>query len=275
MPTITIDESLCHQCGTCAGDCLMHLITLNDDGQPVFAAGNESVCISCQHCFSICPTGAIGFDGHTASESMELSELSLPAYEEVESFTRARRSFRHYQQKNVDPALIDKLLKTLAYSPTGVNAQELTFHVVDDIGTMARFAESMTDIAVAAAKEDGSEGKSYFARFATLPREAVIALITRNAPHALIVSAPPDAPCAEADVVIALSYFEFLAQSAGLGTVWWGMLQSITKRCPEVKTLLGIPHDHPYYAMLFGLPAIRFARIPLKENAAVVRRIEL
>lgn len=45
----------------------------------------------------------------------------------------------------------------------------------------------------------------------------------RGAPHLLIASSPKTAPSPEADCFIALTYFELLAASMGLGTVWSGL----------------------------------------------------
>ena len=45
-------------------------------------------------------------------------------------------------------------------------------------------------------------------------------MIFRGAPHLLVVSASPESVCPAEDVNLALAYFELMAQSAGLGTVW-------------------------------------------------------
>jgi hypothetical protein len=95
----------------------------------------------------------------------------------------------------------------------------------------------------------------------------------RGAPHALIVSAPANAPCPEQDVPLALAYFELLAQSAGLGTVWWGMLKHTLETFPDLKPLLGIKPNDVYYGMLFGMPSIQFARTVQRDDAAQIRRI--
>jgi hypothetical protein len=66
-----------------------------------------------------------------------------------------------------------------------------------------------------------------------------------------------------------------LAQSAGLGTVWCGLLKLAFESAPELKSLVGLPADHHYYAMLFGPPAIRFARSVQRDDAAEIRRVKL
>jgi hypothetical protein len=92
----------------------------------------------------------------------------------------------------------------------------------------------------------------------------------------LIVSAGPEAICPSEDATLALAYFELLAQSAGLGTVWWGMFKMLMLALPELKPVIGIPDDHQYYyAMLFGVPAVRYARTVQRDDAAVVRLIAI
>jgi len=85
------------------------------------------------------------------------------------------------------------------------------------------------------------------------------------------VTAPLSVICPQEDVMIALSYFEFLARSGGLGTVWWGFLKILLETIPDLKPLYGIPSDHAYYAMLFGHPAVRYARLVQRDDAAKIR----
>ena len=73
---------------------------------------------------------------------------------------------------------------------------------------------------------------------------------------------------------LALAYFELLAQSAGLGTVWLGLLKRALEILPELKALLGLPGDHVYYAMLFGHPAVRYARTVQRRGTARLRILE-
>jgi hypothetical protein len=48
----------------------------------------------------------------------------------------------------------------------------------------------------------------------------------------------------------------------------------LLRALPELKPLIGIPDEHPYYyAMLFGIPAFRYARTVQRDDAAVVRRV--
>lgn len=77
-----------------------------------------------------------------------------------------------------------------------------------------------------------------------------------------MVSNNIEASCVDQDPFIFLSYFELLAQSRGIGTVWCGLLYWALKDIlPELLPRLGIPEDYRLgYAMLFGYPAFSYYR---------------
>ena len=198
-----------------------------------------------------------------------------PRPEQMTHLIRGRRSVRRYRDENVEPALIAGLLGTVANGPTGVNNRSLTFTVVDDKENLNRLREKVMRALVEAARAGRIPARlAYVERAISAYVEHGADVIFRGAPHVLIVSAPPQSPCATEDVPIALAYFELLAQSAGLGTVWCGLLKLAFESVPEMKTLVDLPAGHHYYAMLFGYPAIHFARTVQRDNAATIKRVE-
>ena len=272
MNQFIVDTSLCTRCGLCVADCPSYIIELDGNGAPRIPEEKKASCIKCQHCLAVCPTGAVSVLGKTPAGSRPVSAETIPGFSQMDHFVRSRRSIRHYKDENVDPALIDRLLKALAHAPTGCNAQELTFNVIDDKAVMRRLSDRLVTVLCKAA-EGNASAHPFLAQIESMSHEAVSNIVFRGAPHALIVSAPQDAPCPREDIALSLAYFELLAQSAGLGTVWWGFLQVVLGLAPEVKPVLGIPDGHEYYAILFGHPKIRFARTVQKEDAAQVRRV--
>jgi Fe-S-cluster-containing hydrogenase component 2 len=154
MPLLEIDQSLCEGCGLCVTDCIAGIIEQNESGFPSISPEKEKLCYKCQHCLAVCPTGALSILGKNPSDSLDLSQLSLPSYEQTDNFIRSRRSIRSYEDKNVDPALLEKLLKTLAFAPTGSNCQELTFNLIDDKREMRKFSELLADSVVEASKDE-------------------------------------------------------------------------------------------------------------------------
>jgi nitroreductase len=95
----------------------------------------------------------------------------------------------------------------------------------------------------------------------------------RGAPHLLVVASGAEADCGAEDVIIALSYFELLAQSAGIGTTWCGMLKFAVDAAPALREPLGLSVNFPFYAMMFGRPDVRYARTVQRDTAAEIRRI--
>lgn len=276
MLNFIVNDTLCNRCGLCALDCPSRIIDQAGKALPRITPKNESGCIGCQHCLAVCPTAAISIHGRNPANSIPISADKLPGFDQMAMLMRSRRSIRHYKDCNVDPALIAKLLVTVSNAPSGVNSRKLTFRVIDDKAVMGKLREKVLS-GLRAAGEAGKTPVSFAYLMNAVPAyyENGVDIIFRNAPHALIVSASPDAPCPDEDVTIALAYFELLAQSVGLGTVWWGMLKMALIALPELKKAVGVPDGHAYYAMLFGVPDIHFARTVQRDDAAKVQRISL
>ena len=80
-------------------------------------------------------------------------------------------------------------------------------------------------------------------------------------------------PSPEPDAVIALSYFELLAQSVGLGTTWCNLAEwAVASIIPDMKRKLNIPHSHIIgYMMLFGKPAVTYYRTVQRNNVKLNR----
>lgn len=268
MLQFAVNPERCTRCGLCETDCPAQIIKQEGSALPRIEPDQEPLCYQCQHCLAVCPTAAISILGRNPADSLPLT--SLPTLDQVERFVRGRRSIRQYRDQNVDSILIKRLLTTLANVPTGVNRRELTFTLIDDRAVMGGIR---TKVYQALASAPPSRVPEYLSSAATAYQDKGVDRVFRGAPHALVVSAPPEAPCPNQDVVLAVAYFEFLAQSAGLGTVWWGMMRSILEALPELKPLVCLPPDHVYYAMLFGVPAVRFARTVQRDDAAVIRRV--
>jgi nitroreductase/NAD-dependent dihydropyrimidine dehydrogenase PreA subunit len=274
MMNFTVNDSLCTRCGLCVLDCPSRIIEQPEMDLPQIADDGEAKCIQCQHCMAVCPTAAISIFGRDPADSISISADKLPSCDQMATLIRSRRSIRHYKDSNVDPDLIAKLLATVSNAPSGVNSRKLTFNVIDDKDVM----HQLRDKVLSRLKAENDAGKipdtfAYLTAAVPAYYDHGADILFRNAPHALIISEPPDAPCPSEDVTLALAYFELLAQSAGLGTVWWGMLKMVLIALPEMKTLLGLPEKHTYYGMLFGTPDIKYPRTVQRDDAAKIRRI--
>jgi len=275
MSILVVDKERCNRCGDCVSDCPSRIIALGDDGPPFIPAEKEQYCIRCQHCLAICPEGAVSIHGHRPEDSRPLLAEALPSLDQVDLLVRGRRSVRQYRHENVEPALVERLLDALACAPTGVNARELTFTVIRDRAILdvlrRRVIASLADAIKA---ERLSERNASFASAVIRADSEGRDIVFRGAPHLLVVSAPASTPCPQQDVPLTLATFDLLAQSAGLGTVWCGYLRRIFDAIPELKGLIDLPHEHVYYAMLFGYPAIRYARTVERKGSAIIHRVD-
>ena len=265
-----VDQEKCTKCGDCIKDCPVEIIALSPE-YPDIIEGKEDDCTKCQHCFTICEPGAISIFGLNPDESMPLKG-NLPSGKQMECLIKGRRSIRHYEKEPVDSNTLSHLLTVVANGPTSMNDQ-LLFTVVEDQETMKKFRDDvMEGIKVALVTSNLPTGSEFF--------DSVLDawdngqdLVFRHAPHILIVSSPDYVPSPEPDAIIALSYFELLAQSIGLGTTWSNLADwAVASIIPDMKRKLNIPDSHIIgYMMLFGKPAVSYHRTVQRNNLNINR----
>ena len=268
----SVDEGLCIGCGECASDCPYGVIEMQGDF-PRVAAGREGMCIRCQHCLAVCEPGALGIHGLHPENSLPLAG-HLPAADQLATLMRGRRSVRRYTGAPVAADQIQFLLDTVACAPTGVNNRQVLFTVIDDcevMETLRRTTYDSLDIVIREGRLPA--GMEFFRAMVEDALKNGRDNIFRGAPHLLIVSAPKQSPSPEADCHIALSYFELLAASMGLGTLWSGLAKwALTMIVPELLQRLGVSENHQVgYMMVFGHPAVTYHRTVQRASDHVNR----
>ena len=266
-----VAEDKCIQCDACVNDCPAHIISRNGN-VPTITSECEEQCLRCQHCLAVCPAGAVSIFGLNPENSLPLDAGALPSREQLKTFVRGRRSVRQFRRENVPRELIDALLADLAHAPTGCNDCDLVFSVVDDCRVIEQLLEQIVALIENTTIVDVPE---FIRAAAEAYRRDKTDFIFRGAPHLLIVSPGTKAHCGQEDSVLTLAYFELLAQSAGLGTTWCGMLKLTADVVPGVRELFGVEPETYFYAMMFGLPDVRYARTVQRDNAALIRTINL
>jgi nitroreductase len=187
---------------------------------------------------------------------------------------RGRRSCRQYKKENVDPELLKTILDDLAYVPTGCNDRTLKFLVINETEAMEALRQEVygqiMDRNPAGLAEPLRSSLGFLKSAVTEYRQTGRDQIFRGAPHLLVVAAPKTQTCAPHDADIALAYFEFLAVSGGLGVCWCGFLEMLDKCLPGLRPALGVKADDSVYGMMFGLPAVTYARTVCRTGTAEV-----
>lgn len=260
-----IDKDKCIHCGECSEDCVSGIIKLNADKLPTISAQDESRCIKCQHCLAVCPVGAISILDKDPNNSNLCN--NFPSDEQLLNLIQSRKSFRNYKKENLSQETIQKLKDMIKFAPTGCNNHNLHVSIIDDVEVMDRFRNRTNNtVKKLFLSTNLSSFMNKFSKYkdAFLNGEDVI---FRNAPHMLVISSPINAPCANEDPIIAMSYFELYAQSLGVGTLWCGFAQICLKLFPELCEFLEIPDGYkPVYVMLFGPTNTKYTRTTQPEE---------
>ena len=259
---LEIDPTLCTACGECVRDCPWTILELPEDGgPPATVPDRERLCIGCQHCLAVCPTGALSLDGFSPMGSRPLKN-GLPSPEQMETLIMGRRSVRRFKPDPLDPETLERLLAAAHYAPTGKNTRTTLFTVVDGPESMDRLRlEAMRGLRERIEADDLPPEFEFYkgVHGAWLKGRDVV---FRDAPHLLVLSTPKDGPSPRADGYIALNTFELMAGALGVGVLWDGFAKwLLTDIAPRAGDLLNIPGDHVIaYMMLFGRPAVRYHR---------------
>ncbi len=271
---LSVDSQKCIHCGLCADECQNRAIEMDPVSNiPRVAPDNgDARCMHCRHCLMICPVGALSVDHVNPGDCPAVGEF--PSYGSLLNLVRGRRSHRDFEQKNVSAETISELMDAMRYVPTGVNFRNLHFSLIDDIEVMNQYREQTYNHIRHIVEENRDPAAVKFTKGMYDMHKAGKDPVFRTAPHLLLVSVREDAPTAEADPLIAVSYFELLAHALGLGTVWFGRFLMMERSgfFPGLLKPFRVPAGYRTgYAMLFGKSTRTFCRTCNPDPVAVVK----
>ncbi len=282
MIDFVVDKDACVKCGECVRVCGRGVIAMSENG-PHVVTEKEALCIACQQCLAVCKPGAVSIFGKNPEDSIALKN-SFPLPEAELALIKGRRSFRCYKQESVSPEQIAQLMDAVFHAPTAAHRRTGGFTLVDDPAVMEAIrVESRSRVANLIQTQGLPEAfAGYEVPFINWTAENDS--IFRGAPHMIIATHHKDNHIGPAeaetsglvDTVISLSYFELMAQTMGLGTVWCGLAKLVFNvLAPDMPALMGIPEDQRIgYVMLFGKPSIKYHRT-VQRNPTPVHRVKM
>ena len=146
MPITGINLKLCTNCGQCITECPMRMFRIDQTEKQIIFDDSE-VCILCGHCIAVCPENAINFkdmkDNALDFETFEDPAELIP-YDVMHWFLRAKRSVRQYQRKKIPTDLIEKVIDSMRYAPTGANMRMLKCVILSDDEQIKSLSDSST-----------------------------------------------------------------------------------------------------------------------------------
>ena len=252
---VAINSELCIGCGLCVNDCVGgHLYLENGN-----AACKESGCISCGHCFAICPQGAVTLPALDASACTEVTPMTEISSEILLNAMKSRRSIRQFSSKAVGEEVIDKIIEAGRYAPTGSNAQDLHFTILGS--RQAELEEHCLKLFRSGSKALAPVLNRY------LGRSFDDHFFFKGAPLVIVVSARSDVNAA-----LASSYMELMAESLGLGVLYSGFFILCAKVSRKIRNILNIPKGRrPITCMVIGYPTVKYQRTVPRKAAKISR----
>jgi len=218
MSLFTIDQKKCKRDGMCAKECPAQIIVFTDkDTFPILLENGEESCINCGHCVAVCPHGAFKLNSMPLAECPSIQRNLLPAADQIRQLLMARRSIRFYKNRIVDHDLLEELINTARYAPTGSNKQQVQWLVFENTTEVNRLASMVIDFArlMLPITTDEAMAKSMERKIAA--RDKGIDLILRGAPHLIAVHSRRIYPLSRPTVRLLYPIWSFMPTRKGWG----------------------------------------------------------
>jgi nitroreductase/NAD-dependent dihydropyrimidine dehydrogenase PreA subunit len=264
MDIFEVNQETCTKCGACAAICSRGVIGFQEGMYPRTIPSATDFCARCGHCVAICPASSITHTEFPLDECPVIDDSLNISLEQYAQLVKSRRSIRRYLDKPVPREEITRLIDIARFAPTGHNAQEVRWLVVDDRDMLNEFEAVGHDWLRKVSKRDPMMA------FVIKRIEAGEPIFIRNAPALVIAHAEKNNPIAAIDSSIALAYFDLAANVNGLGCCWAGFFMMSANTYPPLKKAVKLPDDQRVYgALMLGYPKYRFRRIPRRNPARI------
>lgn len=244
MNTININEEKCNGCSLCIKDCPNSNLYLKNNKAHTSNPG----CMECGHCYAICPQNAISIEGYSCKAE------SVVPMTEIDSDTllaamKSRRSIRRFTSQPVEKEKLRKILEAGRYSPTGANAQNVSYTI---LGTKQEQAEKICVEMFRKGKEIGSSFISFLKKV-----EITDDFFFKGAPLVIVVSSKN-----KVNASLASAYIEIMAESLGLGVLYSGFFAMCAKFSGKLRKLIKLPKGEEVVScLIIGYPAVKYQRI--------------
>ncbi len=247
---IIVNEAKCIGCELCIKDCPGNCLCL-ENGK---AHADKTGCIECGHCYAICPQGAIRMANYECKDEAVVSMTEISSVTLLEAM-RSRRTMRRFTEQPVEQEKIDMILEAGRYSPTGANAQNVSYTI---LGSRQKEAEEICVGIFRKATALPGKIASVAERFRITDD-----FFFKGAPLVILVTSR-----SSVNAGLASSYMEIMAESLGLGVLYSGFFVLCTRLSRKLRKTIRLPKGHKVVTcMVIGYPAVKYQRIVPRKPA--------
>ncbi|HIJ91173.1 MAG: nitroreductase family protein [Desulfobulbaceae bacterium] len=279
-----IDQEKCTGCGLCLTVCPDQTLSILHGK----AAVSGDRCLACAHCHAICPTRAItvpGLEHELFFHTFNADNRHLPPGQgdtpQLVRLMLSRRSCRNYKKRDLDPKLLEDLIRIGTTAPSGTNSQGWTFTILPHRSAIETL---------------GNLVASYFVRLNRLAANPLLRTLLRllgkpalanyyhryyqtiahgvrewteqgrdrlfhGAPAAIIVGSRPGSSCPMEDALLATQNILLAAHTMGLGSCLIGFAVAAMAKDQNIQRALGIPDGEAIHAVIaLGYPSEPYQR---------------
>ncbi len=272
MDIIQINKETCTQCGICSVVCSFGLIEIEENSFPEPVPEADQFCNRCGACVAACPAASVDHINLPLEQSLLIDPELDVSFEQCAQLVKTRRSIRAYRDEPVPRETINQLIDTARYAPTGANQQNVKWLVIDDKEKMNRIREIGADFVLETVKANFpayAQAITFFEK----RRETGYDIFLHGAPTIVCTYGTSQMPTPSTNCIIALSYFDLLANGAGLSCCWLGFFTNAANNFDPIKEIVALPPENEVFgSMIIGYPRYKYQRIPVRNLADITWR---
>lgn len=283
-----IDYKKCTKCGRCLYVCPHKVLVMEENMVRV----TVDECMLCSHCYTVCPVDAVSFDEsvlrHCRFSSFKHSEKMVQPGEfssnDLLNLLKSRRSTRKYLEKDIPRNMLEDLISSAVYAPSGSNCQMWQFTCINGREKVWDFALKIKDFFVKLNRMAGNPVIRYLSflvagmamiRYNRDHKDSVVRaleesekgvdLLFHGAPAVIIIHGPMEGSTPVEDAQYAAYNICLMAHAMGLGTCFIGYAVEAMNRVRGLRQYCSIPANNRIHAVLIvGYPGVKMIRPALR-----------
>lgn len=271
-----VNKDKCIGCTLCQQDCVASDIEMIDEKAHI----RNLTCLKCGHCIAICPVNAVSCEDEKEYSMDDVIDYNKEDFEvdadNLMNFMKFRRSVRLFTEEKVEEEKIQKIIEAGKYNQTAINAQDVSYVVVQDkIQEFRAIAlETLNDMSDKMVNDKNTpknlvhyahKWKQMYSDFLENP----------NGEDRLFFKAPLLIVIKSKNPInggLAASKMELMTYALGLGTCFCGFFQRAASANPKIGEMLQLEEgENVITCMLIGYPRKQYKRTVPRKDVKIIK----